>query len=96
MPPRLNPVVTNPNTLPNEPGGARERTIISRDGMMSPEHNPPTAINAINNVAPSGTSPIARVVSATAISPVTATRSWRWVRLASSPPSRTPIEIISK
>src|ERR1700674_1724250 len=96
MPPRLKPVVTNPNTLPNDPGGANERTIISRDGIINPEKNPPMAINAINNPAASETSPTASAVIATAISPVTATRSCRWVRLPKSPPIRTPIEIISK
>src|SRR6266516_3247952 len=50
MPPRLKPVVTNPNTLPNDPGGANERTIISRDGMISTANNPPMAIEAINNI----------------------------------------------
>src|SRR5205085_10010689 len=51
MPPTLKPVVTNPNTLPNDPGGARERTIISREGMITPANRPPTAITAINKPA---------------------------------------------
>src|ERR1043166_3234507 len=39
-PPILKPVVTKPNTLPNDPGGVIARTIMSRDGMITPEKNP--------------------------------------------------------
>ena len=44
MPPRLKPVVTKPNTLPNEPGGVTSRTIMSREGMMTPEKKPAAAM----------------------------------------------------
>src|ERR1035437_1912429 len=40
MPPILKPVVTKPNTLPNEPGGVTSRTIMSREGMITPEQKP--------------------------------------------------------
>ena len=36
----MKPVVTKPNTLPNEPGGVTARTIMSRDGMVRPMAKP--------------------------------------------------------
>ena len=48
MPPILKPVVTKPNTLPNEPGGVIARTIMSREGMMTPEKKPAAVIAAIS------------------------------------------------
>jgi len=51
MPPMLNPVVTKPNTLPKEPGGVIARTIMSREGMMTPEKSPIRDIIPINATA---------------------------------------------
>ena len=40
MPARLKPLVTKPNTVPNEPGGVTSRTSMSRGGMIAPVQKP--------------------------------------------------------
>ena len=45
------PVLTKPKTFPNEPSGVTLRTIMSRDGCITPLKKPDKAISAISNVA---------------------------------------------
>src|SRR5471032_1636922 len=73
MPPILKPVVTKPNTLPNDPGGVISRTIMSREGMITPKKKPPTVIATTTSQEPRSTLPISNVTSAIAPRPSAAT-----------------------
>src|SRR5579885_3166589 len=95
-PPRLNPVVTNPNTFPKDPAGVTARTIMSREGWMTPPSRPAIAISAMSSADPSGTVPITRITVALSAKPTPATLVWWCVRSAMMPPSRTPSALRNK
>ena len=75
MPPRLKPVVTKPNTLPNEPGGVTARTIMSRDGWIMPFSRPPSDITKIRTAAGMSTQPSSTAMVEVQAKPTAATRS---------------------
>ena len=96
MPPRLKPVLTKPNTLPNEPGGVTARTIMSREGWIMPLSNPPSDITPISTAAGMFTQAIRIAIVEVNAKPTAATRSWWIVRSAMTPPNSTPPALISR
>src|SRR5674476_1514018 len=86
MPPILKPVVTKPNTLPNEPGGVTSRTIMSREGMITPEQKPAADIAATSASEPRSICATSAMNSAIPAKPAVATSPWRVVRTTSTPP----------
>src|SRR5262249_42506162 len=88
------PVVTKPNTLPNEPGGVTERTIISRDGMVMPLAKPLSDAIRTSSSAPGSTNAMNVLAVPVTTNPAHATRLCRVVRPASVPPSKTPMALM--
>src|SRR5258708_1156657 len=95
-PPKLKPVVTNPNTLPNEPAGVTARTIMSRDGWMMRVNRPPSDMTPISSAAGMFTQAIRIAMGEVQAKPSAATLSWCGVRSARMPPSSTPPALNSR
>ena len=74
MPPIWKPVVTKPNTLPNEPGGVTERTIMSRDGIVMPLAKPLSDTIRTSNSAPGSTKPMSVLTAPVTSNPPAVTR----------------------
>ena len=72
------------------PAGAALRTSKSRDGVVQPQANPPTATHRRSAATGTARSPSARLTNAAVNSPVATTISCRPNRSAIMPPANMP------